>query len=78
MRTTLDIDADVLAAAKVLARRQKKTAGAVISELARKGIHQPHSKTAEKIQNGFEISPADGRLVTSERVQKIFEASVDV
>ncbi len=78
MRTTLNIDADVLAAAKDLARRQKKTAGAVISELARKGIHQPRSKTAEKIQNGFEISPAEGRLVTSELVQKIFEDSVDV
>jgi hypothetical protein len=37
MRTTLDIEEDVLFAAKDLARREKKTAGQVISELARKG-----------------------------------------
>jgi len=31
MRTTLDIDDDVLQAAKELARRERKTAGAMIS-----------------------------------------------
>ena len=41
MRTTLDIDDDVLQAAKELARRQKKTAGAVISELTRKALTAP-------------------------------------
>jgi len=38
MRTTLDIDDDVLLAAKDLARRQRKTAGEVLSELARLGL----------------------------------------
>lgn len=38
MRTTLDIDDDVLAAAKELARRQRQTMGAVVSELARRGL----------------------------------------
>jgi hypothetical protein len=38
MRTTLDIADDVLQAAKELARRQKKTAGQVLSELARKAL----------------------------------------
>lgn len=41
MRTTLDIDDDILAAAKELARAQKKTAGQVISELARKALTTP-------------------------------------
>jgi predicted DNA-binding ribbon-helix-helix protein len=36
IRTTLDIEEDVLAAARELARREKKTAGQVISELARR------------------------------------------
>ena len=36
MRTTLDIADDVLQAAKERARREKKTAGEVISELARR------------------------------------------
>jgi hypothetical protein len=34
MRTTLDINDDVLRAARELARRERKTVGAVISELA--------------------------------------------
>ena len=38
MRTTLDIDDDLLAAAKELARRERKSAGQVVSELMRKGL----------------------------------------
>jgi hypothetical protein len=50
MRTTLEIDDDVLAAARELAARQHKTAGKLISELARKGIHAhqgDHPQSAE-------------------------------
>ena len=43
MRTTLDIEEDVLQAAKELAEREKTTAGKVLSRLARKGlIGEPH------------------------------------
>jgi predicted transcriptional regulator len=38
MRTTIDIDDDVLLAAKELARASNRTAGALISELARKSL----------------------------------------
>ena len=38
MRTTLAIDDDVLTAAKGIAQAQGKTIGAVISELARRGL----------------------------------------
>lgn len=41
MRTTLDIADDVLAAAKAIAREQGKSAGAVVSELARNGLRRP-------------------------------------
>jgi hypothetical protein len=41
MRTTLDIADDVLAAAKAIAREQGRTAGAVVSELARSGLRKP-------------------------------------
>jgi hypothetical protein len=41
MRTTLDIADDVLAAAKAIAKEQGKTAGAVVSELARSGLRKP-------------------------------------
>jgi hypothetical protein len=40
MRTTLDIDDAVLDAVKELARRQGKTAGAVLSGLARQALTQ--------------------------------------
>ncbi len=41
MRTTVDIDDDVLAAAKDLARAEGRTMGQVISELARRALTQP-------------------------------------
>ena len=41
MRTTLQLDDDVLAAALVLARQQRTSLGAVISELARQALVAP-------------------------------------
>ena len=38
MRTTLDIDDDVLAAAKELARSERSSAGGVLSRLARQAL----------------------------------------
>ena len=38
MRTTLDIDDDVVAAARELAATQRRSLGSVISELARRGL----------------------------------------
>ena len=45
MLITLDIDDDVLQAAKDLARHEKTTAGAMISELVRKAwLHLPRGR----------------------------------
>lgn len=52
MRTTLDIDDDVLAAAKAVAKEQGKTAGAVVSELARRGLRRP---TCLNSRNGVSV-----------------------
>ena len=38
MRTTLDIDEDILLAAKDLARRRHASLGRVVSDLARSGL----------------------------------------
>ena len=38
MRTTLDLDADVLDAARQLAGESRRSLGAVLSELARRGL----------------------------------------
>jgi hypothetical protein len=50
MRTTLDIDADILGVAKELAFQRKVSAGKVISELAREALKP---KKAPKYRNGI-------------------------
>ena len=75
MRTTLDIEEDVLFAAKDLARREKKTAGQVISELARKGLTGAPASTAgePKAIYGFRPFPKEGRIVSNELINKLRE-----
>ena len=78
MRTTLDIDDDVLQAAKQLAARERKTAGQVLSELARRGIHAPRTPfVSPTVVNGFEVLPAEGRVVTPQLVKKLLEETED-
>jgi hypothetical protein len=73
MRTTLDIDDDVLAAAKELASGQKTTAGKVISDLARKALSRPSSRKL-KFRNGFPVIPKrDGGVVTPELIDRLAE-----
>lgn len=52
MRTTLDIDPDVLQAAKELAEHRGTTAGKVLSELARKALEP---KTGGAFRNGVPL-----------------------
>ncbi|MSQ89660.1 MAG: antitoxin [Betaproteobacteria bacterium] len=75
MRTTLDIEGDVLFAAKDLARREKKTAGQVISELARKGLTGAAALTAgePKAVCGFRPLPKEGRIVSNQLINKLRE-----
>ena len=74
MRTTLDIDEDVLLAAKSLASRQRRSAGSVISELARKGLSGSEEQVGEvKAKYGFEPLPKRGVVVTNELVESIRE-----
>ena len=61
MRTTLNIDEDVLRAAKELARREKKTAGAVISELTRRALTTPPAARAREpkaLHDADELEPS--------------------
>jgi hypothetical protein len=76
MRTTLDIDDDILQAAKELARAKKKTAGQVLSELARKGLTQPRTGsrlTEVRIVDGIPVLPARGAVVTKELIDRLIE-----
>lgn len=54
MRTTLAIDDDVLLAAKAIASRQRRSVGAVISELARKSLSD---RPARLTRNGIPLLP---------------------
>ena len=72
MRTTLQIDDDVLQAAKSLARAENRTLSKVISGLARKGL-SPRPEQATR--SGFPVFsvPADARPLTLEMVQRAAE-----
>ena len=81
MRTTLDIAEDVLAAAKERARRENKTAGEVISELARAALTAPQTTAlkAREPKSHYGIRPFPKRgnvVVTNELVNKLREDDV--
>lgn len=77
MRTTLDIADDVLFAARELARKEKKTAGQVLSELARRGLQaagpqaDPENEGEEFF--GFRPLPHRGVIVTNELIDRLLE-----
>jgi hypothetical protein len=76
MRTTLDIDDDVLQAAKERARREKTSIGEVISRLARQALTAPpQALVAQQTRptHGFRPFPKRGRVVTNERIDKLRE-----
>jgi hypothetical protein len=77
MRTTLDIDDDVLSAAKELAAATAgKTAGKIISELARKALTQPanvYRVEESRAVYGIKPLPHRGGIVTSEMVRKLMD-----
>ena len=74
MRTTLDIDDDVLRAAKDLARREKKTAGKIISGLVRRALGAIPAQSAAKEPKalyGIRPFPRRGGIVTNETIDKL-------
>ena len=80
MRTTLDIDPDVLQAAKDLAREQRTTAGAVISRLAREALTASTTPvTAHEPQAiyGFQPFPKRGGIVTNDLIDRLREDDID-
>jgi hypothetical protein len=80
MRTTLDIDDDLLAAAKELARREGATAGQVVSRLLRRSLTAgvepaPAAKTRRRSVAGFVPFPArPGVMTTNEQVDAMRDA----
>lgn len=86
MRTTLDISDDILFAAKELARREKKSLGQVISELARRAFATqagtfpangtaPVPQVSERLATyGIHPLPKRGGIVTNELIDRLRDA----
>jgi hypothetical protein len=73
MRTTLDIEDDVLQAAKELAEREGGTAGQVLSTLARRGLAAPvpTRPKSPRTRGGVPLLASRGEVVTLERLRKL-------
>jgi hypothetical protein len=76
MRTTLDIADDVLQAAKERARRERKTIGEMISDLARRALTsppEPPSVNEPEAIYGLRPFAPRGGIVTNELIDKLRE-----
>lgn len=75
MRTTLDIDDDVLQAVKERARRENSTAGRVISSLARQALTEPSPAAVREPEAfyGFRPIARRGGIVTNEMIDRLRE-----
>lgn len=80
MRTTLDIDDDVLAAAKELSRLQQVSAGRVVSQLLRQALAgraggaQPKAADAPAGVGGFRPFASRGVVVSNDKVNELRDA----
>ncbi len=77
MRTTLDIAEDVLYAVKERARKEKRSAGEVLSDLARQALLRRGSTPGEVGEEesfyGFNPLPRRGPAVSNELIDKLRE-----
>jgi hypothetical protein len=74
VRTTLDVDDDILQAVKEIAAKERISAGQAISNLARAALVQPRKARKLQVRNGVPVFPAQrGEIITFERVQELRE-----
>ena len=82
MRTTLNIDDDVLIAVKEVAARESKPAGRVVSELLRRSLARGGRGTSDigaetEPEFGFRPFPKRGGVVTNELIDRLREETGD-
>ncbi len=80
MRTTLDIADDVLRAVKERSRREEKTIGQVISELARSALTAPRAPNhvrAPRSRFGFRPFATRGGIITNELIDALREDALE-
>ena len=79
MRTTLDIDDDVLLAAREHAARERKSLGAVVSALARESLRRPPAAAPARRGSArrggrFAVLPRRDEVITVEHVRGMQDA----
>jgi len=69
MRTTINIDDDLLEAARTLSRVRKKSLGEILSELVRRGLK---SRSTERDESGFPVFKVseDAPPITPEQIKQ--------
>lgn len=72
MRTTLDIDGDVLQAARELARAKRISLGKALSDLARQALTSRISDSDEAFYGFAPLKPRGG-VVTNELIDRLRE-----
>jgi hypothetical protein len=75
VRTTLNIDEDVLLAVRERARREKRPAGQVLSDLAREALTSRHRPDTHRgtPRHGFQPLPHRGRAVSNALIDRLRE-----
>lgn len=73
MRTTLNIADDVLFAVKERARREKRSLGEVVSDLARESLTRGPDESSEEEFHGFRPFPNRGPAVSNELIDRLRE-----
>jgi hypothetical protein len=70
MRTTLDLDEDVLLVTKELAQQQGRSIGKVLSDLVRQALTY---RVATQVRNDLPLFPrrADAKVVTLELINQL-------
>ncbi len=76
MRTTVNLDDDVLLAVQERARREKRPAGQVLSDLARQALmgqgRQPHNHPGAR-HHGFAPLPRRGAAISNALIDRLRE-----
>lgn len=77
MRTTLDIEPDLLAATREIAQRERTSAGRVVSRLLRQALTQQSSSNeagAALSSTGFRAFSSRGVAVTNAEIDRLRDA----
>jgi len=74
MRTTISLDDDVLLAVQERARRENRTAGQVLSDLARQALTGQHRRAGRGAEHhGFRPLPRRGVAISNALIDRLRE-----